>query len=138
MPIMVAYPFTQDPKSTPTPKSVPMPKSVEKPLSREMLTKNIEYLDVAIFHQPEESATWFLRAAYHLALGNEAVAMRDLRRMNEIEMANAEATAERLKSLEYFQGELRQRTADLAIQARLQLAGGYRPASLAAVQLAAK
>jgi hypothetical protein len=129
-PIIVAYA-----KDSP---AAAAPKTPDKFPPRAVLDKCIDYLDVALFHSPEESATWYLRAACHLAAGNEAIALRDLRRMNEIEMQDAEAQTERLKAIEMFQGDLRQRTAALAEKARLQLAGGYRTPSLAEVQVAAK
>jgi hypothetical protein len=130
-PIIVAYAQGDS-------KGVLPPKTLDQFPSRAVLAKCIDYLDVALFHAPEDSASWYLRAACHLAAGNEAVALRDLRRMNDVEMQDPDAQTDRLKAMETFQGDLRQRTAALAEKARLQLAAGYRMPSLAEVQIAAK
>ena len=106
---------------------------------RSVLTRGTEYLDVTLFNTPKDSTSWYLRAAYHLAAGDERSARRDLRRMHEIEKDNEEARDERIATLETFQGNLRQRTNALSEQTLIEIAGGHEPPSLTEVaQLSSK
>jgi hypothetical protein len=69
-------------------------------------------LDQAIQLNPSSSTAWYLRAAHYHAVGNQELALRDLRRVRLLER-RAGASAERNRALARFQGELRTTLEDM-------------------------
>lgn len=104
--------------------------SAKKLPPRDVLVRCIHNLDVTLFHAPDDSGAWFLRAACYAAAKDEASALRDLRRMNKIEMDNESAQRKRLAEIERFQGYLRQLTIGLSQQALVDIGAGNPPRSL--------
>jgi hypothetical protein len=112
----------------------PRPEPLSQLPPAQVLIECKNRLDVSLFQNPNDSISWYLRAACSLALNDEDSALRDLRRMSKIEMEDTAATTRRILALESLQGHLRQMTSALADRALLQVANGHRPASLAELQ----
>jgi hypothetical protein len=70
---------------------------------------SVPLLDLALLHDPEDTTSWYLRAACNLTQGDPALAERDLRRLISLERNNDNARRARYRRLERFQGGLRMR-----------------------------
>jgi hypothetical protein len=89
--------------------------SAGKPLlPKHVALASIAYLDNSILHNPYDSTAWYLRALCYLSLGNERLAARDIRRMQEIETEQSDAKVLRMTKLELVQGKLRVLTNEFA------------------------
>ncbi len=64
-------------------------------------------LNQAIFLNPEDSTAWYVRAAYHLTLGDREQAARDMRRVRALEGFSPDRARIRRLRLTRFQGPLR-------------------------------
>lgn len=86
---------------------------------------------VARLHNPEDSTAWFLSAYCHLALGEQLLAERDLRRVATHEKdARGGQSITRRRRLEWMQGAERQRLEELLMKVTVDMAKGKPPLSL--------
>lgn len=123
--LILAPPAAAPPAPRPVPKLDP-----PEPASIARFQKARAYLDVVLFHMPEESAAWFLRGAAYLGEGESFHAKRDLRRMNQVEFDHPEARELRLLALHLYQGPLRLAASELATEEGIAVALGWRRRSL--------
>jgi hypothetical protein len=67
----------------------------------------VDTLDEAVFLEPDDSAAWYLRAAYYYVAGDHELAVRDLARVKLLEAGTPTLLHDRYRRLTRFQGPLR-------------------------------
>jgi tetratricopeptide (TPR) repeat protein len=85
----------------------------------------LQYLDVALRHNPKNTLAWYLRGYVMLARNRPDLTLRDFRRMVDLELDDPELRHNRIQDLELVQGVLRQKASRIEQDAIIEVNDGW-------------